>query len=121
MIVLDSMAETLKNAGINTIICICVVFAVLIFISFLISLFKFIPKAEAAIARSKERKKAEKNVSNDGIDNTFSQIQAKEEEFAEEDLTDDYELVAVISAAIAAAEGASADGFVVRSIKKVRR
>ena len=36
-----------------------------------------------------------------------------------EDLTDDYELVAVIAAAIAASEGAaSTDGFVVRSIRR---
>ena len=35
-----------------------------------------------------------------------------------EDVSDDTELVAVISAAIAAAEGTSTDGFVVRSIKR---
>ena len=42
----------------------------------------------------------------------------------EEDLTDDTELVAVIMAAIRAYEGSgagSADGFVVRSIKKANR
>ena len=33
-------------------------------------------------------------------------------------LTDDLELIAVISAAIAASEGTSADGFVVRSIRR---
>ena len=32
--------------------------------------------------------------------------------------TDDSELIAVISAAIAASEGTSTDGFVVRSIKR---
>ena len=37
---------------------------------------------------------------------------------AEENLADDGELVAVIAAAIAAAEGTSTDGFVVRSIKR---
>ena len=36
----------------------------------------------------------------------------------EEPETDDGELVAVIAAAIAAAEGTSADGFVVRSIRR---
>ena len=35
--------------------------------------------------------------------------------------TDDLELVAVIAAAIAASTGASPDGFVVRSIRKVKR
>ena len=40
----------------------------------------------------------------------------------EVDVTDDYELVAVIAAAIAASEGAaSTDGFVVRSVRKVNR
>ena len=38
------------------------------------------------------------------------------EEVAEE--ADDLELIAVISAAIAAAEGTSTDGFVVRSIRR---
>ena len=40
---------------------------------------------------------------------------------AEENLVDDLELVAVISAAIAASENTSTDSFVVRSIKKVNR
>ena len=35
-----------------------------------------------------------------------------------EDLTDDFELVAVIAAAIAASEGVSADSLVVRSIRR---
>ena len=35
-----------------------------------------------------------------------------------EDLTDDTELVAVISAAIAASEGTTTEGFVVRSINR---
>ena len=110
MILMESMATRLKDAGINTLICICVVFAVLIFISLVISLFSFIPKAEAAAARKKAR-----------------QIETKETEVSEvieepENLTDDLELVAVIAAAIAASQNAvSTDGFVVRSIRKVRR
>ena len=39
----------------------------------------------------------------------------------EENLTDDLELVAVITAAIAASEGTSADGLYVRSIKRVNK
>ena len=34
---------------------------------------------------------------------------------------DDTELIAVIAAAIAAAEGTTTDGFVVRSIRKINR
>ena len=47
--------------------------------------------------------------------NAIAQIVSNEEENVEDDL----ELVAVITAAIAASEGTSADGLVVRSIRKV--
>lgn len=43
------------------------------------------------------------------------QVPAVEEE------VDDTELIAVIAAAIAASEGTSTDGFVVRSIRKINR
>ena len=50
------------------------------------------------------------------MDQTIAQIIEKEE------LSDDLELVAVISAAIAAYEGSSStEGFVVRSIKKQKK
>ncbi len=117
MIVMETMGEKFANAGINTVICIVVVFCVLIFISLIISLFRFIPKAEAAVARKKAAKQENKTLAADAIDNTISQIEAKEEE----ELTDDLELVAVIAAAIAASTGTSADGFVVKSIRKVKR
>lgn len=126
MILMESMATRLKDAGINTLICICVVFAVLIFISLVISLFSFIPKAEAA-ARKKARKIEEKELAAKAVDNAVSQIETKETEVSEvieepENLTDDLELVAAIAAAIAASQNAvSTDGFVVRSIRKVRR
>ena len=51
-------------------------------------------------------------------DPVVEQIEQREET---SQLTDDLELVAVISAAIAAAEGTTTDGFVVRSIRKVKR
>lgn len=127
MVLLDSMSERLSNAGINTLICICVVFTVLIFISLVISLFGFFPKIEAAKAEKKARKQEEKELAEKAVDNVVSQIEKKEikesEELTEsENLVDDLELVAVIAAAIAASQGAvSTDGFVVRSIRKVRR
>ena len=68
MILMESMATRLKDAGINTLICICVVFAVLIFISLVISLFSFIPKAEAAAARKKARKIEEKELAAKAVD-----------------------------------------------------
>ena len=117
MILMSSMGQKLADAGTNTLICICVVFCVLIFISLVISLFSFIPKAEAKIAQKKLAKQEEKTIAQKGIDNAVSQIEAKEQE----ELVDDLELVAVIAAAVAAAIGTSTDSFVVRSIRKVRR
>ena len=77
-----------------------------------ISLFNFIPKIQAAFSK----KDKEEEAKNAGIDKAVTQIVAQEEPEA-----DDTELVAVIAAAIAASEGAvSTDGFVVRSIRKVR-
>lgn len=99
-----STAEILEKAGLNTLLGMGTVFAVLIFISFLISLFKYIPVLQNAFSKKKtEEKKAE----------APAPVVAEEVEE-----TDDLELIAVISAAIAAAEETSTDGFVVRSIKR---
>ncbi len=109
--VLYSLGEKMTKAALNTVIGISVVFVVLILISLLIWCFKFINKAEQAIKNKKENKSA---VTAQAVDNTIAQIVQKEEE----ELVDDLELVAVISAAVAAYTGTSTDGFVVRSIKK---
>ena len=105
------ICSAISDAGINTVICLAVVFAVLIFISFLISLFKYIPKLEAALSKKDRKTELVENA----VVNTVSQIEVKEEE---EELSDDLELVAVITAAIAASAGTSTDGFVVRSIRR---
>lgn len=101
-----STGEILKKAGLNTILGMGVVFAVLIFLAFVISLLKYIPMLL-------ERKDSKK-------DKTAMEliIDADEEDEDVEEYTDDLELVAVITAAIAAKEGTSSDGFVVRSIKR---
>lgn len=107
----ESMGGLMTKAALNTLIGMGTVFVMLIMISLIISLFNFIPKIQAAF--SKKDKEEAKNV---GIDKAVTQIAAQEEPEA-----DDTELVAVIAAAIAASEGAvSTDGFVVRSIRKVR-
>ncbi|MCM1467737.1 MAG: OadG family protein [Alistipes sp.] len=103
--------EKMSKAGLNTLIGILVVFAVLILISLLISCFKYINNLETAIRNKKEDKA---QVAEEGMNNTIAQIVKKEEE----ELVDDLELAAVISAAVAAYTGTSADGFVVRSIRK---
>lgn len=110
-----SMAESMKKAGVNTAIGMGTVFIMLIVIMFIISCFSVIPK----IQKSLEEKKNNKNKENESVDNAIKGIVEREE--ASADLTDDLELVAVIAAAIAASEGASStDGFVVRSIRRIR-
>ena len=78
-----------------------------IFISLIISLFKYIPAIENAL--KKKPKEVEKEVVEEPV---------VEEVSEEQDVTDDTELVAVIAAAIAAADGTTTDGFVVRSIRR---
>lgn len=103
-----TFGEKMEKAFLNTLLGMGTVFAVLILISLIIGCFGFIPKIQA-----KFDKKSKKEVKNAAVDNTIAQIIEKEE------LSDDYELVAVIAAAIAASEGASStDGFVVRSIRR---
>lgn len=103
--------EKMTKAALNTVIGIGVVFAVLILMSWLISCFKYINSIETAIKNKRESKS---QVAQEGMDNTIAQIVKKEEE----ELVDDLELAAVIAAAVAAYTGTSADGFVVRSIRK---
>lgn len=106
-----TLGEKMEKAALNTVIGISVVFVVLILISLLIGCFKYINMAETAIKNRKAGKSAD---TKEAVDNTIAQIVQKEEG----ELVDDLELVAVISAAVAAYTGTSADGFVVRSIKK---
>lgn len=105
-----TVGEKMGKAGMNTLIGMGTVFVVLIFISFIISLFKYISVFEN---RKKEQKEDTASV---GVDNAIAQIVSNKEEDNPED---DLELVAVITAAIAASEGTSTDGLVVRSIRKV--
>ncbi len=103
-----STGEILEKAGLNTVLGMGTVFCVLIFISIIIWLLKFIP-AIAQFFRGRKAKEAPAQEKKEEV------VQAVPETV---DLTDDLELVAVISAAIAAAEGTSTDGFVVRSIRR---
>lgn len=100
--------EILKKAGLNTLLGMGTVFVVLIFMSFVISLLKYIP---AFVDGTSRKKKSASEASAEAVP------EAPEATAAEEEL-DDTELIAVIAAAIAAAEGTSTDGFVVRSIKR---
>lgn len=103
-----TMGEKMKNAGLNTLLGMGTVFAVLLLICFIISGFSLISKFENKEKKSETEK---------SVDNTIAQIIEAEE-------ADDTELIAVISAAIAAyeaANGGSSDGVVIRSVRKVNR
>ena len=113
VVVQYGLGKTLQRAGLNTLMGVGTVFVMLILLSLLISLFKFIPNPEAKKAAEAKAAKAAKEAEAASIAAAPAQ--------AEENLADDGELVAVIAAAIAAAEGTTTDGFVVRSIRKVKR
>lgn len=104
-----SFGEKMATAGMNTLISISIVFTVLIIISLLISCFKIFPYLEA----KKKEKEAALRAANKPEAPVVAQVETTEEQ-----LVDDTELVAVIAAAIAAYEGTSTDGFVVRSIRR---
>lgn len=104
-----SMAVTLQRAGLNTIMGIGIVFLMLIFLSFVIYLFRFIP----ALLEGKKKEAPAAPAA--------APVPVPAAAAPAEELTDDTELIAVIAAAIAASEGTSTDGFVVRSIRKVNR
>lgn len=104
-----TLGEKMKKAALNTLMGMGTVFIVLIIISLIISLFGFIPSIKEAFSKNKSNGE----VAAESVDNTIAQIIEKEEQ------TDDLELIAVITAAIAAAgTSGSADDFVVRSVRR---
>ena len=105
-----SFGTTMKNAALNTLMGIGTVFVILVMLIFLISLFKFIPGSGAYQAKAKKSSEQVPAVAPVPVVAPTAG-----------ETTDDKELIAVIAAAIAAAEGTSTDGFVVRSIRKINR
>lgn len=103
-----SFGEILQKAGLNTIIGMGTVFVILIFISLVIAL---LPKLTGMIENFGKKEEAPAAA-------PAAPKAAPAAPAAAEELADDLELVAVISAAIAAYTGTSSDGFVVRSIRR---
>lgn len=112
------LGERLNTALLNSLLGLGVVFAALWLICGLISCFKIINKIEAKLNKKKEI------ATSDNVTGEDESVVAMEIE--EEELSDDLELVAVITAVIHSYEEAKgnvipANGLVVRSIKKVNR
>ena len=110
------LSERMKTAGLNTVLGMGIVFAVLTLIIFIISLLKYLPGILSGSNKA----------DNEQDNNTPAEINTVTENinYEEADLTDDYELVAVITAAISAYSSEVnqddlAGGFVVRSIRKI--
>lgn len=100
-----TLGEKMENAALNTLMGMGTVFIVLILISLIIYCFRFI-----SVVQNKKK--------DSGEETADSTVVTQMEQRKEQQLVDDLELVAVITAAIAASEGTSADGFVVRSIHR---
>ena len=91
-----SLAANMQRAGMNTLMGIGIVFLMLVFLSFVIGLFKYIEKFQN-VGKKKAAEEAPK--AEEAPAPAIAQSEAADEDFA-----DDLELVAVISAAIAAYE-----------------
>lgn len=104
----SSMAAKMEKAALNTLMGLVIVFAMLVFLSFLISQFKHFGKLA-------NRGKKDEVLEAAAVPLPVAPVEIEEE------LVDDGELVAVIAAAIAASENTSTDSFVVRSIRKANK
>ena len=105
-----TLGEKMVKAALNTIISMSIVFLVLILISLIIYCFNIFPYLE--------KKKKEKEAAAAAAVKAEAPAVEETPAPAEETYMDDTELIAVIAAAIAASEGTSTDGFVVRSINR---
>lgn len=106
------MSVLLQRAAMNTVMGLGIVFLALLFLSWVIGKLHYISDAF-----EKKPKTAAPAPAPAPAPVPATPVQ----EAAAEDLTNDLELVAVITAAIAASEQTSGDGFIVRSIKKANR
>lgn len=115
-----SMGELMAQAGLNTVLGMGTTFVILILISFIISLFPLIGKAQKA--NEEKKAAAAKKAAPAPAAPAAAAAPAPAAPAPAADPMNDSQLVAVIAAAVAAAEGrTTTDGFVVRSIRKVSR
>ncbi|MBE5938984.1 MAG: hypothetical protein E7266_01180 [Lachnospiraceae bacterium] len=103
---------SIGKAALNTVMGMSTVVIVLILILFVISLFVYIDKIVDGVKNLFKKKEKRKEEVNEAMDQVVARIEASE--------TNDLELIAVITAAIAAQTGRGTDSFVVRKIKRRR-
>lgn len=123
------LKEILTNALVNTLLGMGTVFLVLIFISLVISLFKFLPKEKSPEekAANKARKAARRSGRPESAEAPASEAPAAPQAAGTAGTASDGQLVAVIMAAVSAykaeteSEVFDPDMYVVRSIKRRSR
>lgn len=107
----ETLGSKMAKAGVNTVTGILVVFVILILLSLIISCFKFLNRAQEVAPEKKDAKASQAKPAA-----PVKAAPAAEEEIS---LAGNEELVAVIAAAIAAAEDKPPEGYVVRSIRRL--
>ncbi len=108
--VIYSDAEMMTRAALNTLLGMGTTFAILILISVIIAALSLLPKLQG----KKAGKVSEEEARSQSMDQAIAQIIEKEEQ------ADERELIAVITAAIAASQDSlPPEGFRVRSIRKI--
>ena len=113
----ETVSGNLRSAGINTVMGVGTVFVVLLFLVFVISLFKYVGK----IGSGEEKKETEKKTPAAPAQ-PAAPAPAPAPAAVQETNMDDVEMALVLATAIAAYEdGNSTDGYVVRSIRKVNK
>lgn len=112
------MGILMQRAALNTVMGLGIVFLTLLFLSWLIGQLHIIPDM---IEKAASKNKPAPMVKAPAAPAPAAPAAPAAAAPVEEDLTDDLELVAVITAAIAASGTTSGDGFVVRSIKKANK
>lgn len=139
----QTMADKMKDAGANTLIGMGIVFIALIFISFIISLLKYVPALFDKETRKKKKAEKAKKLAEANADASEADDKTEADNAPApagivdivntatgESVMDDSELVAVISAAVMAAQGGktrvrvnypSNDKLVVRPRKRNKR
>ena len=121
----QTMADKMKDAGANTLIGMGIVFIALIFISFIISLLKYVPALFDKETRKKKKAEKAKKLAEANADASEADDKTEADNAPApagivdivntatgESVMDDSELVAVISAAVMAAQGGKTRGRV---------
>ena len=110
----ETLGSKMATAGVNTITGILVVFVILVLLSLIISAFGLLGKLNETAPENKDSKPQAKAAP------AAAPVKAAPAAGQEIDLAKNQELVAVIAAAIAAAEDKPPEGYVVRSIRRLQ-